>query len=75
MKNLMGRNKIGIMTKWTDHAKAVYQKGKKKNAAYKFSQALKDAAKTWKKAPKGKVAKAKTGGYLAGGKKKRQIRR
>ena len=66
------------MTKWTDHAKSVYQKGKKKNASYKFSQALKDAAKTWKKAPKGKAAKAapkKKGGYLPGQKKKRKIPR
>lgn len=36
-------------TAWNKHVKVVYSSGKKKNKAYKFSQALKDAAKTYKK--------------------------
>ena len=34
---------------WLAHVKAVYKEGLKKNKDYKFSQALKDAKKTYKK--------------------------
>jgi hypothetical protein len=34
---------------WITHAKKVYNEGKKKNPDYKYSQALKDAKKTYKK--------------------------
>lgn len=37
------------LTAWNIHAKKVYNEGKKKNSDYKFSQALKDAKKTYKK--------------------------
>ena len=41
---------------WITHCKAVYAAGKKKNASYKYSQAMKDAKSTYKKG--GKAAKA-----------------
>ena len=44
------------MTAWIDHVKKVYAAGKKKSASYKYSQAMKDAKKTYKK--KGVAAKA-----------------
>ena len=34
---------------WITHVKAVYAAGKKKNASYKYGQAMKDAKKTYKK--------------------------
>ena len=34
---------------WTDHVTATYRKNKKKNPNYKFSQAMKDAKKTYTK--------------------------
>ena len=34
------------------HAKKVYSEGRKKNPKYKYSQALKDAKKTYKKTSK-----------------------
>lgn len=37
------------MTAWTDFASGVYKKGRLKNPAYKFKDALKDAAKLYKK--------------------------
>ena len=40
------------LTAWNIHTKKVYAAGKKKNSAYKFSQALKDAKKTYKKGSK-----------------------
>ena len=40
------------LTEWNIHTKAVFKAGKKKNPNYKFSQALKDAAKTYKKKSK-----------------------
>tara|TARA_R110000782_G_scaffold263987_1_gene356965 strand:- start:2321 stop:2458 length:138 start_codon:yes stop_codon:yes gene_type:complete len=40
------------LTAWNLHAKKVYHDGKKKNAGYKFSQALKDAKKSYKKGSK-----------------------
>ena len=42
---------------WINHRKAVYAAGKKKNASYKYSQAMKDAKSTYKKKG-GKAAKA-----------------
>ena len=42
---------------WINHCKAVYAAGKKKNASYKYSQAMKDAKSTYKKVG-GKAAKA-----------------
>ena len=35
---------------WITHVKKVYAAKKKKNAAYKYSQAMKDAKSTYKKA-------------------------
>ena len=37
------------MSQWTSHVKSVYNKHKAKNPNYKFSQAMKDAKKTYKK--------------------------
>ena len=37
------------LTAWNIHARKVYRAGKKKNSSYTFSQALKDAKKTYKK--------------------------
>ena len=34
---------------WITHVKAVYAAGKKKNSAYKYGQAMKDAKATYKK--------------------------
>jgi len=36
-------------TEWQEHLMAVFKAGKAKNAKYKFSDAMKDAAKTFKK--------------------------
>ena len=36
-------------TAWIKHVKTTYAKGKRKNSNYKFSQALKDAKKGYKK--------------------------
>ena len=33
---------------WIDHVKNVWKEGKKKNADYKYKDAMKDAKKTWK---------------------------
>jgi hypothetical protein len=77
------------MTKWLDHVRSVYQKKKKGNSSYKYSQALRDASKTWTaakgKAPakkgrakrKAKKSKSKIeeGGFLPQEKKKRKIPR
>ena len=35
---------------WIQHCKKVYAAGKKKNPSYKYSQAMKDAKSTYKKA-------------------------
>ena len=40
---------------WITHVKSVYAAGKKKNSAYKYGQAMKDAKATYKK--KGAAAK------------------
>ena len=37
---------------WITHVKAVYAAGKKKNASYKYGQAMKDAKSTYKRAGK-----------------------
>ena len=37
------------MTAWTDFATKVFREGQKKNPAYKFKDALKEAAKLYKK--------------------------
>ena len=37
---------------WNQHVSKVYQAGKKKNGDYKYSQAMKDAKKTYKPATK-----------------------
>jgi len=36
-------------TAWIKHVKATYAKGHRKSSSYKFSTALKDAAKTYTK--------------------------
>ena len=41
---------------WITHVKAVYAKGKKKNAAYKYGQAMKDAKATYKRGAKASTA-------------------
>lgn len=38
-----------IMSKWTEYVTKYYNEEKKKNGGYKFKDALKDAAKTYKK--------------------------
>ena len=43
---------------WITHVKSVYAAGKKKNSAYKYGQAMKDAKATYKK--KGAAAKEET---------------
>ena len=48
------------MSRWLDHVKKTYAAGKKKSASYKYSQAMKDGAKTFKKVSK--KAPAKKGG-------------
>ena len=47
------------MSAWISHVKAHYAKMKKKNPSYKYSQALKDAAKTYKKKAPVKKSKKK----------------
>ena len=37
---------------WITHVKSVYAAGKKKNASYKYGQAMKDAKSTYKRAGK-----------------------
>ena len=37
------------MTAWTDFATKIFREGQKKNPAYKFKDALKDAGKLYKK--------------------------
>ena len=39
-----------MASKWVEHVKAFYQKKKKSNPSYKYSQAMKDAKATYKKA-------------------------
>ena len=48
-KKSKSKSKSKKQTPWLAHVKAVYKEGLKKNKDYKFSQALKDAAKTYKK--------------------------
>ena len=38
-----------MASKWVEHVKAFYQKKKKSNPSYKYSQAMKDAKATYKK--------------------------
>ena len=38
-----------MVNNWTSHVKKTFEENRKKNSSYKFSQALKDAAKTYKK--------------------------
>ena len=57
---------------WITHVKAVYAKGKKKNAAYKYGQAMKDAKATYKK---GGAAKTSTAEPEAAAPKKRRARK
>ena len=58
---------------WITHCKAVYAAGKKKNASYKYSQAMKDAKSTYKKG--GKAAKAADDEKVAQPPKKRRRRK
>lgn len=53
---------------WITHVKSVYAAGKKKNSAYKYGQAMKDAKATYKK--KGAAAKEET--VVAAPKKRRR---
>ena len=39
------------MNKWLTHVKTVFQKGKKKNPDYTYTQALQDAKASYKKDP------------------------
>ena len=61
------------MSRWTDFAKAFYQKKKKGNPKYKFSTALKEASKFYKKDADKKGKKGKSKPVEA--KKKRRKRR
>ena len=56
---------------WITHVKAVYAKGKKKNAAYKYGQAMKDAKATYKKGAKTSTAEQEE----AAAPKKRRVRK
>ena len=49
------------MSAWTDHATKTYHGGKKKNPAYTFKDALKDAAKTYNKTTTNTNTKKKGG--------------
>ncbi len=55
---------------WIAHCKKVYAAGKKKNSDYKYSQAMKDAKKTYKKG-----AKSSTEEQAASPKKKTRRRK
>jgi len=44
------------MSKWTEYVTKYYKEEKKKNGGYKFKDALKAAAKTYKKQDKTKAA-------------------
>jgi hypothetical protein len=46
-------------SKWIAHVKSVYAAKKRKNPAYKYSQAMKDAKSTYKKKAVAKKKKAK----------------
>ena len=48
-KKSKSKSKSKKSTPWLAHVKAVYKEGLKKNKDYKFSQALKDAKKSYKK--------------------------
>ena len=48
-KKSKSKSKSKKSTPWLAHVKSVYKEGLKKNKDYKFSQALKDAAKSYKK--------------------------
>lgn len=48
------------MSAWTDYATKVFREGQKKNPAYKFKDALKDAAKTYKKGAVASSSSSKT---------------
>ncbi len=52
------------MTKWTDHVKAVYAAGLKKDSNYKLKDAMKAASQTYKKSASasGKKGKKQMGG-------------
>lgn len=69
------------MSKWIDHLNKHYQDKKKTNPNYTFTQAMKDAAKTYKKSKKGgacasSVASlADTAAPVMGGAKKNRSRK
>tara|TARA_R110000737_G_scaffold185603_1_gene208801 strand:- start:125 stop:265 length:141 start_codon:yes stop_codon:yes gene_type:complete len=46
-----------MKTEWMKHLDKVYRDGKKKNKDYKYSQAMKDAKKTYTKIGKSKPKK------------------
>ena len=46
------KNPNKMPSAWITHVKAVYAAGKKKNASYKYGQAMKDAKSTYKRAGK-----------------------
>lgn len=56
-----------IMSKWTEYVTKFYKEEKKKNGGYKFKDALKDAAKTYKNHGKTEEVKGK-------GKKRRTMK-
>ena len=60
---------------WIAHCKAVYAAGKKKNSAYKYSQAMKDAKKTYKKGGKAAAAEPEEAPKKKRGRKKKKRRR
>ena len=47
------------MSKWTEYVTKYYKDEKKKNGGYKFKDALKDAAKTYKNLGKAEVVNVK----------------
>ena len=69
------------MSKWIDHLNKHYQDKKKTNPNYTFTQAMKDAAKTYKKSKKGGACAsslaslADTAAPVMGGTKKNRSRK
>jgi hypothetical protein len=60
---------------WIAHCKAVYAAGKKKNSAYKYSQAMKDAKKTYKKGGKAAAAEPEEAPKKKRGRKKKKAQK
>ena len=60
---------------WITHVKSVYAAGKKKNASYKYSQAMKDAKKTYKRGAKSSTEEQEAPKKRRGRKKKSRMKK